>query len=59
MIVPVVEEIEGCGDPVDESKGCDVCPEVSAGMEHPPKERGAGSAGSSTHVARVIVLAEP
>lgn len=59
MIFPNREAIQAAGYTLDDDNGAYVCPKLRADLEHRLKERAAGTSGSSTHVARAIVLAEP
>jgi feruloyl-CoA synthase len=59
MIFPNREAIEEAGYTLEEDGGALVCPQLLSEIHHRLNERAGRISGSSTRVARAIVLAEP
>ncbi|MEL0436085.1 feruloyl-CoA synthase [Phycobacter sp. K97] len=59
MIFPNREAIEAEGYTLEEDRGALVCPQLLSEIHHRLNERAGRISGSSTRVARAIVLAEP
>ena len=59
MIFPNTEAIEAAGYTLEEDGGALVCPQLLSEIHHRLNERAGRISGSSTRVARAIVLAEP
>ena len=59
MIFPNTEALEAAGFTLEEDGGALVCPQLLSEIHHRLNERAGRISGSSTRVARAIVLAEP